>query len=58
MLLCYLHRVTGEEQWLDAAKRAADSLVKAQNPNASWPHHWMLEAQVGVSARGPVHLGV
>lgn len=57
MLLCYLHRVTGEEQWLDAAKRGADFLVKAQNPNGSWAHHWMLETQVGVNARGIENAG-
>ena len=52
MLLCYLHRVTGEQEYLDAAKRGADFLITAQNPNGSWPHHWLLETQTGVTARG------
>ncbi len=52
MLLCYMHRVTGEQQYLDAARRVADFLLLAQNPNGSWPHHWLPERQVGVTARG------
>lgn len=51
-LLCYLHRVTGGQKYLDAAKRGADFLIRAQNPNGSWPHHWLLETQTGVTARG------
>ncbi|MFW6156982.1 MAG: pectate lyase, partial [Armatimonadota bacterium] len=52
LLLCYLHRVTGEQKYLDAAKKGADFLITAQNPNDSWPHHWLLESQTGVTARG------
>ncbi len=57
MLLAYLHRVTGEQKYLDAAKRGADFLLTAQNPNGSWPHHWLLETQTGVTARGLEHGG-
>lgn len=56
-LLCYLHRVTGEQKYLDAAKRGADFLITAQNPNGSWPHHWLLATQTGVTARGVEHGG-
>ena len=56
-LLCYLHRVTGEQKYLDAANRGADFLILAQNPNGSWPHHWLLETQTGVTARGVEHGG-
>jgi hypothetical protein len=27
-------------------------LIAAQNPNGSWPHHWLLDTQTGVTARG------
>ncbi len=56
-LLCYLHRVTGEQTYVDAAKRGADFLILAQNPNGSWPHHWLLATQTGVTARGVEHGG-
>ena len=52
MLLCYLHRVTGEQRYLDAAKRGADFLLTAQNPNGSWPHHYDVAKRVGKTARG------
>ncbi len=52
MLLAYMHRVTGDERYLDAAKRSADFLITAQNPNGSWPHHWDVERRVGLTARG------
>ncbi|MBD3292714.1 MAG: hypothetical protein GF393_07290 [Armatimonadia bacterium] len=51
-LLCYLHRVTGEQKYLDAAKKGADFLIIAQNANGSWPHHWLLKTETGVTARG------
>lgn len=52
MLLCYLHRVTGDERYLEAARRNADFLIRAQNPNGSWAHHWDVERGVGVTASG------
>ncbi|MGD9494844.1 MAG: pectate lyase [Armatimonadota bacterium] len=52
MLLCYLHRVTGDERYLDAAKRNAEFLIRVQNPNGSWPHHWDPERGAGVTANG------
>ena len=52
MLLCYLHRVTGEERYLDGAQRSAEFLIRAQNPSGSWSHHWDVERAVGVQAYG------
>ena len=52
MLLCYLHRVTGEERYLDAAKRSAEFLMRAQNPSGSWSHHWDVARGLGVAAHG------
>lgn len=40
VLLAYAHRVTGDARYLDAAKRGADFLMRAQNPNGSWSHHY------------------
>ena len=34
--LLYLYRLTGDPAYLNAARRAADFLVAAQNPNGSW----------------------
>lgn len=57
MLLSYMHRVTGDERYLDAAKRGADFLMLAQNPNGSWSHHWSMQTQAGATARGLKHGG-
>ncbi len=54
MLLCYLHHVTGEQRYLDAAGRSADFLVAAQNSNGSWSHHWNAETKVGEASNGEV----
>lgn len=57
MLLMYLHHITGEQRFADAAKRNADFLLKAQNPSGSWPHHWDPERQAGISVTGEVGAG-
>lgn len=49
-LMMYLHHITGDERYDEAAKRNADFLLKVQNPNGSWPHHWDPQRQAGVSA--------
>ncbi|NUQ01158.1 MAG: hypothetical protein HUU35_15020 [Armatimonadetes bacterium] len=51
-LLTYLWRATGDDRYLAAARRSADFLVKAQNPNGSWAHHWDRTRQVGISSTG------
>jgi hypothetical protein len=50
-LLAYMHRVTGEQKYLDALKRGADFLIVAQNDNGSWPHHYDVESGIGETAQ-------
>jgi rhamnogalacturonyl hydrolase YesR len=54
MLLSYASRVTGEEKYLDAARRNADFLARIQNPNGSWSHHYDPEQGAGVTSTGVV----
>ncbi len=56
-LLAYLHHISGDERYLNAAKRSADFLLRAQNPNGSWSHHWEPERQAGISVSGAVGAG-
>jgi len=51
MLLMYLHRLTGNEAYRDAAVRCADFLVRAQNPNGSWSYIYDPEQGVGLTAQ-------
>ncbi len=51
-LLMYLHRLTGEEPYREAAMRCADFLVRIQNANGSWSHHYDQELGLGVTSRG------
>ncbi|MFO8080893.1 MAG: pectate lyase [Armatimonadota bacterium] len=50
--LAYVYRVTDDERYLDAIKRAGEWLIEAQNPNGSWSHHYDAEEGVGKNARG------
>ena len=40
-LMLYAWRVTGEQKYLDAAKRCGDYLLSIQNENGSWPDWWI-----------------
>ncbi len=51
-LLNYLHRVTGDQRYLDAVKLAGEFYLLAQNPNGSYPHHYDLVEGVGENAIG------
>lgn len=53
-LLAYMARVTGEQKYLAAAKKCCDFLLKAQNANGSWAHHWEPKRQVSVTSLGTV----
>lgn len=53
-LLSYMAKVTGEQKYLDAAKRCCDFLLMAQNPNGSWAHHWDPEKKASVTSLGNV----
>ena len=50
MFLAYMHRVTGDERYLKAAKKNAGFLMRVQNPNGSWSHHYNLEKQVALTS--------
>lgn len=52
MLLMQLHRLTGKPEYRHAAERCADFLVRIQNANGSWSHHYDQEAGVAMTARG------
>ena len=56
-LMIYLHRITGKKSFLEAARRGADLLVRAQNPNGSWSHHWNAIDRRGDSDKGSPHGG-
>jgi hypothetical protein len=51
-LLLYMNRITGEQQYLDRAKRGIEFLIMAQNPQGSWSHHYHLAKKYGESAHG------
>ena len=50
--LAYVYRLTGDERYLDAVKRAGEWFVDAQNPNGSWSHHYDATEGVGKNALG------
>ncbi|MFQ6099303.1 MAG: hypothetical protein ACE5O2_16345, partial [Armatimonadota bacterium] len=52
LLLCALHRLTGDERYLEAVKRAGEFYLAAQNPNGSWSHHFNAEKGIGENAVG------
>ncbi|MGM0492704.1 MAG: LamG-like jellyroll fold domain-containing protein [Armatimonadota bacterium] len=51
-LLVYMHRLTGDQRYLDAALDAGEFLFNAQNPNGSWSHSWDLDEEVGMQPGG------
>lgn len=55
--LAYVYRLTGDQRYLDAAKRAGEFLLRAQNPNGSWSHHFDAREGVGKNAIGEVGAG-
>ena len=55
--LGYVYRLTGDERYLDAIKRAGEWFIVAQNPNGSWSHHYDAVEGVGKNARGEVGAG-
>jgi len=52
LYLGYVYRLTGDERYLDAIKRAGEWYLAAQNPNGSWSHHYDAEEGVGRNAIG------
>ncbi|MCK5801815.1 MAG: hypothetical protein KAI66_03235 [Lentisphaeria bacterium] len=51
MLMLLMHRLTGDKQYLRAGEKGANFILKAQNPNGSWSHHYNLKHQCGQNAR-------
>ncbi len=51
-LLAHLHRVTGDERYLEAAKAGGALMLAAQNPNGSWSHSYDLDRKMGFTAQG------
>ncbi|MFW6156799.1 MAG: hypothetical protein ACOC7J_05720, partial [Armatimonadota bacterium] len=51
-ILLYMHRLTGDEAYLEGAMRTGKFLIEAQNPNGSWGHSYDLEREVGVTHHG------
>jgi hypothetical protein len=50
--LAYTYRLTGDERYLAAIRRAGEWFIEAQNANGSWSHHYDAEEGVGKNARG------
>lgn len=56
-LLAYMYHVTRDARYLQAAMKNADFLMRVQNPNGSWPHHYDPVRKAGVSTTGGVGSG-
>ncbi len=54
LTMLYLHRLTKEEKYLQSAMRGLDFLLKAQNSNGSWSHHYNLKKQASETRSGLV----
>jgi len=52
LYFAYLHRLTGDERYLEALKRAGEFYLAAQNPNGSWSHHFDAAEMIGKTANG------
>ena len=51
LLLQLLHRFTGKEEYKQAADKGLAFMLRTQNPNGSWSHHWDLEENIGEAAQ-------
>ncbi|PIY41773.1 MAG: hypothetical protein COZ05_15195 [Armatimonadetes bacterium CG_4_10_14_3_um_filter_59_10] len=57
LLLYRLHTLTSKAEYADAAERGVNFILKGQNPNGSWSHHYDLKEGCGKAARGYKHAG-
>lgn len=57
LLLLYLHRLTGDAQYQQAAMRGLNKLITMQNPNGSWSHHYNPHKKAGETQNGKLHGG-
>lgn len=51
LLLMLLHKITGKEEYGKAAAKGMAFMLRTQNPNGSWSHHWDLKEDVGKAAQ-------
>jgi hypothetical protein len=51
LLLMLLHEITGKEEYSKAADKGMAFMLRTQNPNGSWSHHWDLKENVGEAAQ-------
>jgi len=47
LFLAYMHRVTGDPRYLQAAIKGGEFLLSAQNKNGSWSHHYNVTTGIG-----------
>lgn len=52
LLMWRLHQITGKPEYEQAAARGVEFILKGQNPNGSWSHHYTLKLKCGQAARG------
>jgi len=57
LLLLLLSDLTGKPEYEAAARAGIDFLIKAQNPNGSWSHHWESAENAGFTRQGHRHGG-
>ncbi len=51
LLLMLLNKITGNEEYQEAAERGLAFMLRTQNPSGSWSHHWDLEENIGEAAQ-------
>jgi len=56
-LLWLLHDLTGRPEYKAAADKGLAFILKAQNPNGSWSHHYNTKLACGQAARGHLRAG-
>ena len=57
LLMWRLHQLTGKPEYERAAERGVAFILKGQNPNGSWSHHYNLKLKCGQAARGHRNAG-
>ena len=51
LLLMLLHKITGKAKYESAAQKGLAFMLRTQNPNGSWSHHWNNTLDVGEAAQ-------
>ena len=50
--MLYMHRVTGDRRYFEAARKCADLVLSVENPNGSWPGTYDVAKGVGRTTGG------